>query len=145
VLTSFRIRPCHTSLVADSPPRRSRFDPGSGHVILVVNKTALGQVFSEYFSFPCHSFHRLPHTHHHPSSGAGTIGQTVADVPNGLSLILPKKTIFRAQRITVNKIWQESLMNVTYQPVLPCEHSRFTHGQRMQKSRTERFSRINRV
>jgi hypothetical protein len=33
-----------------------------------------------------HSTHRLLHTHHHPSSGAGTIGQTVADVPSGLSL-----------------------------------------------------------
>jgi hypothetical protein len=37
---------------------------------------ALGQVFSEYFGFPCQSsFHRLLHIHHHRSSGAGTIGQ----------------------------------------------------------------------
>jgi hypothetical protein len=54
----------------------------------VVNKVALGQVFSEYFGFPCQfSFHRLFHIHHHHlSSGAGTIGQRVADVPSGLSL-----------------------------------------------------------
>jgi hypothetical protein len=30
------------------------------------------QVFSEYFGFPCHSFHRLLDTHHHPPSGAST-------------------------------------------------------------------------
>jgi hypothetical protein len=29
------------------------FDPRSGHVGSVVDKVALGQVFSEYFRFPC--------------------------------------------------------------------------------------------
>jgi hypothetical protein len=52
----------------------------------VVDKVALEQVFSEYFGFPCQfSFHRLLHVQH-LSSGAGTVGQLVADVPNGLSL-----------------------------------------------------------
>jgi hypothetical protein len=42
----------------------------------VVDKVALGQVFCEYFGFPCQfSFHRLLHNYHHLSSGAGTIGQ----------------------------------------------------------------------
>jgi hypothetical protein len=41
---------------------------------------ALGQVFSEYFGFPCKfSFHRLLHTHH-LSSGTGTMSQLVAQV-----------------------------------------------------------------
>jgi hypothetical protein len=40
--------------------------PRSSHVESVVDKTALGKVFSEYFGFPCHSFHRLLHTHLHP-------------------------------------------------------------------------------
>jgi hypothetical protein len=41
-----------------------------------VDKVALGQVFSEYFGFPCQSsFHKLLHNHPHLSSGAGTIGQ----------------------------------------------------------------------
>jgi hypothetical protein len=31
----------------------------------VVDKAELGQVFSENFGFPFHSFHRLLHTHHH--------------------------------------------------------------------------------
>jgi hypothetical protein len=44
-------------------------------VKFVLDKVALGQVFSEYFGFPCQSsFHWLLHNHH-PSSGAGTIGQ----------------------------------------------------------------------
>jgi hypothetical protein len=47
-----------------------------------------GQVFSEYFSFPCHSFHQLLHTHHHPPSGAGTVGQIEADIPSGLGYTL---------------------------------------------------------
>jgi hypothetical protein len=45
----------------------------------IVDKVALGQVFSEYFAFLCQFlFHRLLHIH--LSSGAGTIGQLVADV-----------------------------------------------------------------
>jgi hypothetical protein len=53
---------------------------------------ALGQVFFEYLGFPCQfSFHQLLHTHH-LSSGAGTIGQLVADVPSGLSLTPPQET-----------------------------------------------------
>jgi hypothetical protein len=32
----------------------------------VVDKAALGQVFSEYFGFPCQSFHRSLHYHNHP-------------------------------------------------------------------------------
>jgi hypothetical protein len=32
----------------------------------VVDKVALGQVFSEYFGFPCQSFHRFIHYHNHP-------------------------------------------------------------------------------
>jgi hypothetical protein len=55
-----------------------------------VDKVALGQVFSEYFGFPCQlSFHPLRHTDHHLSSAAGTIGPAV---PSGLSLTLPQET-----------------------------------------------------
>jgi hypothetical protein len=59
----------------------------------VVGKVAFGQVFSGYFGVPCQfSFHRLLVVHHHLSSGAGTIGQTVAAVPSGLSLIPLQET-----------------------------------------------------
>jgi hypothetical protein len=72
-------------LFAGFPPRRPGFEPRSGHVGLLVDELPLGQIFSEYFGFPCKfSFHRLLHTHH-LSSGAGTIGQLVADVPSGLT------------------------------------------------------------
>jgi hypothetical protein len=36
------------------------------HVGFVVDKAALGQVFSEYFGFPCQSFHQFLHHHNHP-------------------------------------------------------------------------------
>jgi hypothetical protein len=61
-------------LVAGLPPRRPEFDPGSVHVGFVVDKVALGQVFSPSSSvFPSVSFHRCSITrkrtknnnHHH--------------------------------------------------------------------------------
>jgi hypothetical protein len=62
-------------LVSGFPQRQPGLEPGSGHVGFVVDKVALGQVFSEYFGFPCRSsVHQLLHKHH-LSSGAGTIGQ----------------------------------------------------------------------
>jgi hypothetical protein len=79
--------PYLSRLVAGSPPRRPGFEPRSGHVGLVVDKVALGQVFSEYFDFPCQfSFHRLLHIHHH------IIGQWMADIQSGLSLAPPQET-----------------------------------------------------
>jgi hypothetical protein len=51
----------------------------------LVDKVALGQVFSKNFDFPCQfDFHWLLHNDH-LSSVAGTIGQTVAAVASGLS------------------------------------------------------------
>jgi hypothetical protein len=52
----------------------------------------MGQVSSEYFGFPCHAFHQLLHTHHHPSSSeAGTIGHLVASVIVDSVPLHPKK------------------------------------------------------
>jgi hypothetical protein len=62
----------------------------------VVDKVALRQVFSEYFLF-----HRLLHIHHHLSSGAVIIGQLVADVPSGLSLIPPQKKLKKEKKKAV--------------------------------------------
>jgi hypothetical protein len=50
-----------------------------------------GARFHLAFWFPLPPFHWLPHTHHGISSGAGTVGQIVAYVLNGLSLTSPKK------------------------------------------------------
>jgi hypothetical protein len=47
-------------------PRRSRFEPGSGHVGFVEDKATLEQGFFDYFDFPCQAFLPLLHTHHHP-------------------------------------------------------------------------------
>jgi hypothetical protein len=61
----------------------------------VVDEVVLGQVFSEYFGFPCQfSFHQVLHIHHHTSAGDGTIGQKMADVPSGISLTPPQETIY---------------------------------------------------
>jgi hypothetical protein len=78
-------------MVAGFPTWRFSFDPRSSDVGFVVDKVALGQVFSEYFGFPCQfSFHRLLHIHH-VSSGAGIIGLILVDVPSGLSFTHRKK------------------------------------------------------
>jgi hypothetical protein len=66
-------------------PRRPGFQARSDYVGFVVDRVTLVQAFSEYFSFPCQlSFHQMIHIH--LSSGAGTIGPLLADVPSGLSL-----------------------------------------------------------
>jgi hypothetical protein len=55
---------------------------GFSHVGFVVDKVALGQVFSEYFGFPYQSsFHQFLHNDHHLSPGAGTIVAAVHIVP----------------------------------------------------------------
>jgi hypothetical protein len=81
------------------------FDPRSGHLGFVVDKVALGQVFSEYFGFPCQfSFHRLLNTHHHLSAGAGTVGWILADVPS--TQVSPTQGI--------KKNWQRQVVFVHY-------------------------------
>jgi hypothetical protein len=66
------------------------FDTSLGNVGFVVDRVALGHVVSEQYGIPYQfTFHRLLHTHHHVSSGAGTIDQIVADAQNGLSLTPP--------------------------------------------------------
>jgi hypothetical protein len=52
-------------LDAGFPPRRPGFAYGQ-YMGFVVDKAALGQVFSKYFGFPCQLFHRLLHYHNHP-------------------------------------------------------------------------------
>jgi hypothetical protein len=57
----------------------------------VVDKVALGQVFSEYFGFPCHSsFHQLLHNHPQLSSGAFTTGQKWLQYPTPLKKLKNK-------------------------------------------------------
>jgi hypothetical protein len=53
-------------LVAGLSPRRPGFEPGSIHVGFVVDKVALGQVFSEVFGFTLSiSFHRRSQNSYH--------------------------------------------------------------------------------
>jgi hypothetical protein len=91
-------------LVAGFPQRLPGLEPRSVHVGFVADKVELGQVFSGYFGFPCEfSFHRLLHTHH-LSSGAGTTGQTVADMPSGLSPRPKKNNVYYSVRATFSHV-----------------------------------------
>jgi hypothetical protein len=54
-------------LVTVFSPRGLVFASGQ-HVGFVVDKAALGQVFFEYFGFPCHSFYQFLCHHNHPGS-----------------------------------------------------------------------------
>jgi hypothetical protein len=92
------------------PTAAARVRAQSRHVGFVVDKMALGKAFSKYFGFICQfSFHRLLHTHH-LSSGAGTIGQLVADVPNGLSLKPHQET----KKKKTNSILKTSLHDIPW-------------------------------
>jgi hypothetical protein len=76
-----------------------------GHSVVgfVVDKVALGQVFSEYFGFPCQSsFHQLLHNHPHLSSGVCTIGQKWLQY-KGLSPTPPIIIIKKTQTFTINE------------------------------------------
>jgi hypothetical protein len=64
-LRTYRGRAVAQRLDAGFPPRRPEFAYGQ-QVGFVVNKGALGQVFSEYFGFPCQTFHRFLHYHNRP-------------------------------------------------------------------------------
>jgi hypothetical protein len=49
------------------PTAAARVRAQSGNAGFVVEKMTLGQVFSEYFGFPCQSsFHQILYSHNHP-------------------------------------------------------------------------------
>jgi hypothetical protein len=75
-------------------------------VEFVVDKVALGQVFSEYFGFPCQSsFHQF--LHYHPglvqqaSSGRSTQSPTAQLKKNA---VCKSTDIFRNLRLNVNNV-----------------------------------------
>jgi hypothetical protein len=85
---TYGITMLHLQLIAGIPPRLPAFDPRSSHVRFMVEKLLLWQTFSGYFGFP-YQFSLRRQLHTHLSSGAGTVGPLVADVPSGLSLTPP--------------------------------------------------------
>jgi hypothetical protein len=83
-------------------PWRHGFDPRSGQVGFVVDKVALGRVFSEYFGFPCQSsFHQILQHHNHP--GTATIGQSVTAVPSGPSWTPPPTKRIKKKTLKVKQ------------------------------------------
>jgi hypothetical protein len=68
--------------VTGFPQRRTGFEPCSSHVGSVVDRAALGQVSSEYFSFPCHSFIPLIAPQSSPSIIQGWYNRPINDRSN---------------------------------------------------------------
>jgi hypothetical protein len=131
LILSFHIHPNLPSGLL-RPPASHRGDPGSstGQVMwdLWLTKWHWGR-FSEYFGFPCQfSFHRLLHIHHHPKSGAGTIGQLVADVPSGLSLTPTQEAT-----------------NTLSLPFMICDHNYLSHPWRMARQFHLPFRHVNNI
>jgi hypothetical protein len=63
------------------------------HVGFMVNKVALGQIFSEYFGFPCQSsFHQFLHNHYHLSITRGWYNRPVSGRSTQNPTPLIKKT-----------------------------------------------------
>jgi hypothetical protein len=58
--------PCRSSGVRRWLPTAAARVLVRSDVGFVVDKAALGQVISEYFGFPCQSFHRFLYYHNHP-------------------------------------------------------------------------------
>jgi hypothetical protein len=90
---------------------------------------SLGQVFYEYFGFPCQLFHPQLHTHGHLSSGAGRIGPVVADVPKWTQPRINNWTewnSFRTQTKTKLTSCARTINIVNYEndlrPVLEVQH-----------------------
>jgi hypothetical protein len=65
-------------------PRGPVFEPGSCDVGFVVDKVAMGQLYSEHYGFfLAHYLTDCPQTHHHHlSSGDSKISQIVVHVPS---------------------------------------------------------------
>jgi hypothetical protein len=65
-------------LDAGFPPRRPGF--ASGQLVgFVVDKAALGQVFSEHYSLPCQSCHQFLRHHNHPGLAQKATGGRSAE------------------------------------------------------------------
>jgi hypothetical protein len=74
----------------------------------VVDKAALGQVFSEYFGFPCQSFHRFLHYHNHPGLTQWAIKwpQCRVDLDSTPTMQIKKKKM----NSELERIWKEAIV-----------------------------------
>jgi hypothetical protein len=73
-----------------------RLNYRSDNVVFVVDKVALGQVFSRYFDFPCQLAYQLLCAYHRLLPGAGAVGWVTYRVDS----VLPHPTI--TIRLTVH-------------------------------------------
>jgi hypothetical protein len=77
-------------LVAGFPPRRPGFE--SRLCGICIGLSGIGAGFLRVLPFPL-SILIPPTAPHSSSSGAGTVGQLVADVPSGLGLTTPQESL----------------------------------------------------
>jgi hypothetical protein len=128
IVARHRLQPAPIGRAIAQAVSRPGFEPRSGYVGFMVGRVALGQVFSEEFSF-----HRLLlNHHHHLSSGAGTICQLVADVPSELSLTPPQENKKKHLPALIKYVEFETLIGV----VMKCSISWDITGCRMMGLRT---------
>jgi hypothetical protein len=74
----------------------------------VVDKVALGRVFSEYFGFLCQSlFHQILHHHNHP--GQATIDQSVAAVLDPVGLNPPLSELKKIVKLFLFEAWDNNI------------------------------------
>jgi hypothetical protein len=71
---SYRGRTVAEVVSRSLPTAAARVRVRAEHVGFLVDKVALGQVSSEYFGFPCQSFHQFLHHHNHPELAQYAIG-----------------------------------------------------------------------
>jgi hypothetical protein len=72
------------------PTAAARVRPRGWQVGFVVDKVASGQVFSEYFGFPCRNcaFHQLLHPHNHPGQTRRGLAKSWSPVQGVLLTVL---------------------------------------------------------
>jgi hypothetical protein len=88
--TNYAISPATSQAVSRRlPTAAARVQAQVKSFGICVGQSGTGSGFFRVLSFPLPIL-ILFHIHHHPSSGAGIIGQLVADVPTGLSLTPPQ-------------------------------------------------------
>jgi hypothetical protein len=124
------------------PKQRPGFEPRWG-VWFVVDEVALRQVFLRVLRFPL-PIVILP-TAPHSSSGDGTIGQIVSDVPSGVSLIplqeTRKKKKFCCPTVAGNSSVPEAFPNPSFYALWPSDQCPCLQIQRSGvDSRHYRFS-----
>jgi hypothetical protein len=102
LIFSFKGRAIAEAVSRWLPTAAARVHARVWQVGFVADKMAPGQVFSEYFGFPCQPHFIPPTSPSSQSPGTGTIGQYMAAVPCGHPIWTPPPTIRFKKKIFLN-------------------------------------------